>query len=95
MQVANGFAGAIDLLLDRILEVPRETLDLLRLLLEVTPETRQLTDNLHFHLDSLIRLGVPLTVKVAKNLCGIGEASRLQEGGGEGLVVDDIGGGQE
>lgn len=95
VQVANGLAGAIDFLIDRILEVSGKTLDLLRFLLKITSETGQLTDDLDFHLDGLVGLGVSLPVEVAKHLGRIGKPPGLQKGCGGRLVVDHIRGRQE
>lgn len=92
VQVPHGFARAIDFLLDGILEIARQALDLLGLLLQVTSETSQLTDHLHLHLYRLVCLGITLSMEISEDLCRIGETSRLKEGGWKSLVVDHVGG---
>lgn len=95
VQVPHRFARAIDFLFDGVLEITRETLDLLSLLLEITPETRQLTDHLHLHLNGLIGFRITLSVEVSEDIRRIGQTTRLKEPRWEGLVVDDIGSRQE
>lgn len=95
MQAADQFPGALDFPVHVILEIARQVLNLLDLLLQVVAEAHELVDDLALHLGGLVGFEIALPVKVAQDLGRIGEPPGFEEGGGHEGVVDDVGRGEE
>lgn len=95
MQVADQFASALDFPVHIILEIARQALNLLDLLLQVVAEAHELVDDLALHLCGLVGFEIALPVKVAQDLGRIGETPGFEEGGGHEGAVDDIRSGEE
>lgn len=78
------------LLLHVVLKVPRERLDLLDLLRQISSETTELIDDICLDITSLVGLGDGLFVKVAEDAVCIIQSSLNEQRGGCVGVVDDV-----
>lgn len=90
LQIPNRLAGAFGLFLHRILEVPREPLDLLTLLVEVAPQACELDDHIVLDVSSFIALGEGLFMVVAKDVHGVADASLGEKGGRRDGIADEV-----
>lgn len=95
VQVADRFASVLDFPVHGVLEITPEILDLLGLLLQVVAQAHELVDESILHLSGLVRFEVTLSMKVAKNLGRIAETAGLEEGRGDGRVIEDVRGREE
>ncbi|RBQ70685.1 hypothetical protein VDGD_21507 [Verticillium dahliae] len=75
LQRLDQFARGVHLLLDRVLEVARQALDLLDLLVQVTAESCQGQDDVLLDLSGLVRLDNGVLVVDAQDLHGIHETA--------------------
>ncbi|PNY29179.1 hypothetical protein TCAP_00901 [Tolypocladium capitatum] len=87
----HGLFCAVHFAIDGVLEVAGKVLDLLDLLLEIAPETGEGEDDVLLDLLGLVGLLDGGPVVVAQELEGIVDTGRLEEVGGRGDVVGDVG----
>lgn len=71
--------GGVLFLVDRVLEVARETLNLLDLLLQIASQACQLHDDFVFEVSSFVRLSYSLLVEVTQDVSSITNAATCEE----------------